>query len=90
MRNNQRIQKLGKGEKKRELYIAAFGGHLFLAYFYQCGVMVMGGCGGKGGVISPFATKSVAAQMESGASIYIMANVPITAWKMKLFGRKEL
>ena len=59
MGNYQRIQKLGKGEKKHELYIAAFGGHLFLAYFYQCGVMVVGGCGSMGGVISPFATKSV-------------------------------
>ena len=73
MGNQQRIQKLGKGEKKHELYIAASGGHLFLAYFYQCGVMVVGGCGSMGGVISPFAAKSVA------ASTYIMANVPITA-----------
>ena len=32
-----RIQRLGRGAKKHEIYATTFGGHLFVTYFYSAG-----------------------------------------------------
>ena len=44
--NQHRIQRQGRGAKKHEIYVAAFGGHLFYDLFVQ-------GWGGHGPSVPP-------------------------------------